>query len=92
MDITDLLTLFKADIGVTHCQRDDYFTRLLEAAQQAVEATGINLDPDNTGDVYLVVMYAVYLKERREVGDKGLPDYLRIAIHNRLAKEVMQDV
>lgn len=92
MDIVELLTLFKADIGVSHCQRDDYYTSLLGAAQQAVKDTGITLDPDDVADVYLVVMYAVYLKERREVGDKGMPNYLRSAIHNRLAKEVMKDV
>lgn len=90
MDANDLLLLFKADIGVMNDRRNPYFLTILNSAMGFISNLGINLNGDDDEDRMLVVIYAAYLKERREKGPAAMPDYLSRALKNRLAQEKMR--
>lgn len=91
MDEYELLILLKADIGVMHAKRDAYYLQLIRSAMGSICKRGIVLADDDPEDKMLVVMYAAYLKERREKGPTAMPDYLRMALNNRLVHEKMRD-
>lgn len=91
MDDYELLVLLKADIGVIHARRDAFYLQLIKSAMGFIRKRGIVLTDDDPEDKMLVVMYAAYLKERREKGPTAMPDYLRVALNDRLLHEKMRD-
>ena len=76
-----VLALLKADLGVTHTKRDEYFAALDE---------GVVLDLSDQGDQLLLEMYAAHLHERRQQPTMAMPRYLRAKINNRLCHQQMQ--
>ena len=91
MDEYELLVLLKADIGVLHTRRDAFYLQLIKSAMGFIRKRGIVLADDDPEDKMLVVMYAAYLRERREKGPTAMPSYLSIALKNRLLHEKMRD-
>ena len=61
-----VLALLKADLGVTHTKRDEYFAALIAAAAKMLRTEGIVLDLSDQGDQLLLEMYAAHLHERRQ--------------------------
>lgn len=80
----------KADIGVTHDKRDEYYDALIVAATRLVQRRGITLNLCNEDDIALVEMYAAHLHERRRTPTAAMPEFLRMELHNRLLSEKMR--
>lgn len=91
MDEYELLILLKADIGVLDAKRDAYYLQLIRSSMGSISKLGIVLTDGDPDDKMLVVMYAAYLRERREKGPTAMPSYLSIALKNRLVHEKMRD-
>lgn len=85
-----VLALLKADLGVTHTKRDEYFAALIAAAAKMLRTEGIVLDLSDQGDQLLLEMYAAHLHERRQQPTMAMPRYLRVKINNRLCHQQMQ--
>lgn len=85
-----VLALLKADLGVTHTKRDEYFAALIAAAGKMLRTEGVVLDMDDPGDQLLLEMYAAHLHERRQQPTLAMPRYLRAKINNRLCHQQMQ--
>ena len=81
-----VLALLKADLGVTHTKRDEYFA----AAAKMLRTEGIILDLSDQADQLLLEMYAAHLHERRQQPTMAMPRYLRAKINNRLCHQQMQ--
>ena len=60
---------------------DDYLYARIDAAVQALEATGIILT-DSTADLMLVVDYTVWEYSNRD-RERGMPDWLRLRRRER---------
>ena len=60
---------------------DDYFLARIDAAAQALEATGITLT-DSMADLLLIVDYTVWEYQNRDQPG-GMPDWLRLRRRER---------
>lgn len=79
-----VLALLKADLGVTHTKRDEYFAALIAAASKMLrDEGGVHLQQQ-------LEMYAAHLHERRQQPTMAMPRYLRAKINNRLCHQQMQ--
>lgn len=74
----------KADIGVTHNQRDEYYDSLICAAIKYIRRRGITLDLCSDDDISLVEMYAAHMHERRRTPTVAMPEFIRQELNNRL--------
>ncbi|MCU4822682.1 hypothetical protein OCA00_13670 [Bacillus cereus] len=83
---TNLLTLLKLDLGITHDLRDAYFNNLLVSSQNEIERTGIVLDFENIDDQMLTVDYAAWVYRHRQE-DVPLSRNLQIRLNNRVIKK-----
>lgn len=85
----------KADIGVDHNKRDEYYDALIVAAIRFIRRRGITLDLSKEDDIALVEMYAAHIRERRRyVGKRQereavVPEFLRQSLNDRLLSEKM---
>lgn len=80
----------KADIGVTHNKRDEYYDALICAAVKYIQRRGITLNLRSEDDIALVEMYAAHMHERRRTPTAAMPEFLRMELHNRLLAEKMR--
>ena len=82
MDMQQLLSGLKVDLGIQSGRFDDRLKDRLCEARQRLTAEGITLE-DTTADRDLVIMYAAWLWKSRIDGDP-MPRMLVIARNNRL--------
>lgn len=68
---------------------DDYLYARIDAAAQALEATGIILT-DSTADLMLVVDYTVWEYGNRD-RERGMPDWLRLRRRERWLQQRRPD-
>lgn len=68
---------------------DEYLTARINAAVQALEATGIILT-DSTADLLLVVDYTVWEYGNRD-RERGMPDWLRLRRRERWLQQRRPD-
>lgn len=79
----------KADIGVEHNKRDEYYDALIVAAIRFIRRRGITLDLSKEDDIALVEMYAAHIRERRRNPEAIMPEFLRQSLNDRLLAEKM---
>lgn len=81
-----VLVPLKIDLHISSDALDSYLQLQISAAKEYIKTEGITLDPDNTGHVMIVEMYAAYLyRQRRGNGkDSKMPRMLRWALNNEL--------
>lgn len=85
----DLLVMLKTDLQITTTAYDDRLTQILEAAESAIRAEGVEtLDANDSLDAQLIVMYAAWLWRQRD-DMSGMPRMLRYQLNNRVLGEVM---
>ena len=82
MDMQQLLSGLKVDLGIQSERYDDRLRNRLCEAQQALAAQGITLE-DTTADRDLVIMYAGWLWRSR-IDGAPMPRMLVMARNNRL--------
>lgn len=82
MDMQQLLSGLKVDLGIQSGRFDDRLKDRLCEARQRLTAEGITLE-DTAADRDLVIMYAAWLWKNRIDGDP-MPRMLVIARNNRL--------
>lgn len=82
MDMTQLLTMLKVDLGITGERFDERLSDRLCEAQTELTAQGIVLE-NTTADRDLVVMYAAWLWRDRVTG-APMPRMLVQARNNKL--------
>ena len=73
-----VLALLKADLGVTHTKRDEYFAALIAAASKMLRDEGVVLDLSDQGDQLLLEMYAAHLHERRQQPTMAMDKFMEI--------------
>ena len=79
------LDLLKADLGISHNKRDEYFTSLLTANEEELASKGIKLDEDRTSDVVLLAEYTAFNYRNRDT-ENEMPKNLALRIKNRKMK------
>lgn len=98
MDISDLLTMLKTDLGIsTTTAYDQRLTQYLETAIQAIAREGATIATLSGGaysiatieDAELIVLYAAWMWRKRDSGE-GMPRMLRYQLNNRILSEKMQ--
>jgi hypothetical protein len=87
MDMEQLLSGLKIDLGIRAEAYDGRLRDRLQEAQERLAAEGITLE-DTQADRDLVIMYAAWLWRRRD-GMEGMPRMLRYALNNRIFAEKM---
>lgn len=90
MDINQMLTALKVDLGISTDAYDPRLKQILNSAAKAIEREGITLDLQNYEDSMLQIMYAAWLWRKRDSGD-GMPRMLRWLMNNRLFSEKAGD-
>lgn len=86
-----ILSLLKADLGITHDKRDAYFNALLQSAKIELEGKGMNLNIEDTADMCLISDYAAW-SYRKRGEDVGLPRNLQRRIRNKVIKRRAENV
>ena len=98
MDISELLTMLKTDLGIsTTTAYDQRLTQYLETAIQAITREGATIATLSGGaysiatieDAELIVLYAAWMWRKRDSGE-GMPRMLRYQLNNRVLAEKMQ--
>lgn len=98
MDISELLTMLKTDLGIsTTTAYDQRLTQYLETAIQAITREGATIATLSGGayniatieDAELIVLYAAWMWRKRDSGE-GMPRMLRYQLNNRILAEKMQ--
>ena len=98
MDISELLTMLKTDLGIsTTTAYDQRLTQYLETAIQAITREGATIATISGGaysiatieDAELIVLYAAWMWRKRDSGE-GMPRMLRYQLNNRILAEKMQ--
>lgn len=82
MDMQQLLTGLKTDLGIRSTVYDERLQDRIQEAMQRLGAEGIILE-NTTADRDLVIMYAAWLWRARITGEE-MPRMLVIARNNRL--------
>lgn len=90
MNIENLLSMLKIDLGITTTAFDDRLKQYLLSAERFVKEEGCNPDPDDIQDQQLIVMYAAWTWRRRDTGE-GMPRMLRYMLNNRVFHEALKD-
>ena len=90
MNIENLLSMLKIDLGITTNAFDDRLKQYLMAAEKFIKEEGGNPNPDDIQDQQLVVMYAAWTWRRRDTGE-GMPRMLRYLLNNRVFHEALKD-
>ena len=80
------LSLVKARLNRLDAALDDYLTQRILAAYDYLSGQGLHLDPDEAGDLMLLVDTAVYQYSSRDASG-GEPEWLRYRIRQRWLRE-----
>lgn len=88
------LALLCADIGFTKekvpAEVLDLLKAKLSTAYQRIEGAGIALNPNDYGDIDLLVSYAAWLYRGR-IQQTLMPDQLRWLLKNRQANDLLKE-
>lgn len=103
MDYSVLLVMLKQSLEIitdfmdaeAKASKDLELTQYLKSAERMISREGITLIPDDIDDMMLVVMYAMWLYDKRKTtGSKytsyyiqNMPRMLRYNLNNRLFQE-----
>lgn len=86
--MTDLLTLLKANIGITSTSRDEYLKSLLDAvSNELTNEKGLSLE-SLTAQMFVVDYTAWRFKHR---GEDVMPRNLEYRLRNLIIKQVSAD-
>lgn len=87
-----LLTMLKTDLGIMSSEAyDARLTQYITSAIAAIRRHGASsISKTNPVDAQLIVMYAAWMWRRRDTME-SMPDMLRIALNNRVFREVVSD-
>jgi len=82
MDITNVLQLVKARIGITTAVRDSYLTAIIEGIiKELTDEKGLVLDGANPYHLMFVVDYATWRYQNRDTME-AMPRHLQFRLHN----------
>ena len=82
MDITNVLQLVKARIGITTAVRDSYLTAIIEGIiKELTDEKGLVLDGANPYHLMFVVDYATWRYQNRD-SMEAMPRHLQFRLHN----------
>jgi len=82
MDITNVLQLVKARIGITTAVRDSYLTAIIEGLiKELTDEKGMVLDGDNPYHLMFVVDFATWRYQNRDTME-AMPRHLQFRLHN----------
>ena len=80
-----ILELVKTDMGISHNKTDDYFTAAILSATDDLSRKGIDVDEENTGDIFLLKDYVCYMYRNRIRGEP-MPNSLVFRIRDRIVR------
>ena len=84
MDITNVLQLVKARIGITTAVRDSYLTAIIEGIiKELTDEKGLVLDGANPYHLMFVVDYATWRYQNRDTME-AMPRHLQFRLHNMM--------
>ncbi len=84
MDITNVLQLVKARIGITTAVRDSYLTAIIEGIiKELTDEKGLVLDGDNPYHLMFVVDFATWRYQNRDTME-AMPRHLQFRLHNMM--------
>jgi len=84
MDITNVLQLVKARIGITTAVRDSYLTAIIEGLiKELTDEKGMVLDGDNPYHLMFVVDFATWRYQNRDTME-AMPRHLQFRLHNMM--------
>ena len=82
MDITNVLQLVKARIGITTVVRDSYLTAIIEGIiKELTDEKGLVLDGANPYHLMFVVDFATWRYQNRDTME-AMPRHLQFRLHN----------
>lgn len=82
MDITTILDLIKARLGISTDIRDAYLSAIIESVIKELEdEKGIILDPDNMNHTMFIVDYSVWRYQSRDSAGE-IPKHLQWRLRN----------
>ncbi len=86
--ITAILSRLKVDLSIKGTTAyDERLSQIIQSAYEFIVREGAStLDPDNEGDIQLIVMYSAWLWNGRRTGDK-MYEMLRWNLNNRIFSE-----
>ena len=88
MDNQSRLALLKANIGaIGSTIYDTLLLSLIDSAVSAIGREGITLDQDAAEDNNLIVGYATWLFQQREIPEMEMPRWLRYNLNNKLLQQ-----
>ena len=83
--IDAVLELVKTDIGITHNKSDEYFSLAIPAAESDLARKGIDIDAEDTGDIFLLKDYVCWMYRNRIRGEP-VPNSLVFRIRDRIIR------
>lgn len=84
-DYTNVLSLFKLDLGVTSTSRDPLYLKKIEASDKELKSKGISTLEEDAEDMILLLDYALWMYQKK--GENvGLPANLQTRIRDRIVK------
>ena len=86
--ITVILSRLKVDLSIKGTTAyDERLSQIIQSAYEFIISEGAStLDPDNEGDIQLIVMYSAWHWNGRKTGDK-MYEMLRWNLNNRIFSE-----
>lgn len=87
LQMYNLLTMLKTDLGITATAYDGRLENYIQSADTQIKREGIALDYESIDDSQLAVMYAAWMWRKRDGVDSGMPRMLRYQLNNRLFAE-----
>ena len=91
MNDEQLLASVKANLGFSTAAYDTALQEKIDAAKAYIEREGASLEPSSSAeDAQLVVMYAVWLWDKRLDSTAAMPRMLRWALNNRIFGAAME--
>ena len=86
MEVSTVLSLVKARLGISTIVRDTYLTAIIEGIIMELETEkGLVLDGANSYHLMFVVDYATWRYQSRD-SVKGIPRHLQFRLHNLLVR------
>jgi len=82
MDVSTILGLTKAKLGINSIVRDTYLTAIIDGVVKELEdEKGLVLDGANPYHLIFIVDYVTWRYQNRD-NDKGMPRHLQYRLHN----------
>jgi hypothetical protein len=86
MDVTTVLDLVKARLGISGTVRDTYLTKIVEGVIAELETEkGVVLDETNANHLMFVVDYSTWRYTNRD-SEGSMPRHLQFRMHNLIVQ------